>query len=283
LSSRADISLDGSFERVMFANTVLSTDYDRSSVYARYRLQGARTDLTANLGATTINEPGSSTTGGLATLALSRKLSAAAQLTFTAGRELTDAGTSFSSLQPGAIGIVTSGAAAQTSQNYTSTYVSAGWQYARYRTKLAVSARWEKDTYPGQSTFDLNRPGAEFSLERRLTRTFTARLLGRWYKTDYPHATLASEVASSNEAGLMSTTVGPESDVVASLASSNYYDALVGASLAWRHGHGLEVRLRYEHTSHVVSAGSSGYQENRVVLTVGYRPGTLATELPEAD
>jgi hypothetical protein len=283
LSARSDVSLDGSFERVLFGNTVLNTDYDRTSVYARYQLQGARTDVTANLGATMINEPNSSTTGGLATLSLSRKLSPSAQLTFTAGRELTDAGTSFSSLQPGAIGIVSSGSAAQTSQNYTSTYVSAGWQYARYRTKLAVSARWEKDTYPGQSTLDLTRPGAEFSLERRVTRTFTARLLGRWYKTDYPHATLASEVASSNEAGLVSETAISEPDFVSSLASSNYEDALVGASLAWRHGRGLEIRLRYEHTSHVASVGGGGFQENRAVLTVGYRPVASAADLAEPE
>jgi hypothetical protein len=283
LSAGSAISLDGSFERVLFDNTALNTDYDRTSGYARYELHGARTDFTGNLGVTTINEAGSSTTGGLATLALTRKLSAAANLTLTAGRELTDAGSSFSALQPGAIGIVTSGTAAQTSQNYTSTYFSAGWQYARYRTKLAVSGRWEKDTYPGQSALDLTHPGAEFSLERRLTRTFTAQILGRWYKTDYPHATLASEVASSNEAGQVGAGVTPQPTLVSQFASSNYDDGLVGASLAWRHGRGLEIRLRYEHASHVVSAGGGGYQENRAFLTVGYRPGALARELPEPE
>jgi hypothetical protein len=70
---------------------------------------------------------------------------------------------------------------------------------------------------------------------------------------------------------------------VSSLASSNYDDALVGASLAWRHGHGLEIRLRYEHTSHVTSVGGGGYQENRVVLTVGYRPVASAADLAEPE
>jgi hypothetical protein len=283
LSAGSAISLDGSFERVMFDNTLLNTDYDRISGYARYELHAARTDLTANLGATTINESGSSTAGGLATLVLSRKLSAAAKLTLTAGRELTDAGSSFSALQPGAIGIVSSATAAQTSANYTSTYVSAGWQYARYRTKLAISARWEKDTYPGQSELDLRRPGVEFNLERRLTRAFTAQLLGRWYKTDDPYADLASEVASSNESGLVGAGATPQPKLLSQFASSDYADGLVGASLAWRHGHGLEIRLRYEHSSHVVSAGSGGYQENRAFLTIGYRPGASATELPEPE
>jgi hypothetical protein len=283
LSAGSSISLDGSFERILFDNTALNTDYDRTSPYAHYELHGARTDLKADLGATRITEAGSSTTGTLVTVELSRKLSAAAKLTFTAGRKLTDAGASFSAVQPGASGTVTSAAAAQTSENFTSTYASAGWQYTRYRTRLAVSARWEKDTYPGESTLDHSRPGAEFNLERRLTRTFTAQLLGRWYKTDYPHATLASVVASSNETGLVGANVTPQPDVVSQLASPNFDDGLLGASLAWRHGRGLEIRMRYEHTSHVVSVGAGGYQENRVLLTVGYRPVASAAELPESE
>jgi len=281
LSAGSSISLDGSFERIMFDDTTLNTDYDRTSPYAHYELHGARTDLTADLGATRVTEAHSSTTGSLATVELSRKLSAAAKLTFTAGRQLTDAGASFSSVQPGASGTVTSAAAAQTSENYTATYASAGWQYARYRTTLAVSARWEKDTYPGESALDHNRPGAEFKLERRLTRTLTAQLLGRWYKTDYPHATLASEAASSNGTGLQGASVTPPTDVVSPLASPNFGDGLLGASLAWRHGRGLEIRMRYEHSSHNVSVGAGGYQENRVLLTVGYRPFASAAELPE--
>jgi len=275
----------------MFDNTLLNTDYDRTSPYAHYELHGARTDLTTDLGITRVTEAGASTTGGLATVELSRKLSAAAKLTLTAGRQLTDAGTTFSAAQPGASGTVTSGAAAQTSENYRSTYVSAGWQYARYRTKLAVSARYEKDTYPGESTLDHSRPGAEFRLERRLTRTFSAQLVGSWYKTDYPHATLASEAASSNETGLAGVSgipvVGasgaPPSDVVSQLASPDYKDGMLGASLAWRHGRGLEIRMRYEHTSHLVSVGTGGFQENRVILTVGYRPVASADELPESE
>jgi hypothetical protein len=283
LSAGSSISLDGSFERIMFDNTILNTDYDRTSPYAHYELHGARTDLKADLGVTRVTEPASSTTGSFVTVELSRKLSATATLTFTAGRQLTDAGTSFSAVQPGASGTVTSAAAAQTSENYTSTYASAGWQYIRFRTRLAVSARWEKDTYPGDSALDHSRPGAEFSLERRLTRTFTAQLLGRWYKTDYPNATPASVVASSNGTGLQGVGVTPPPDAASQLASPNFADGLVGASLAWRHGRGLEIRMRYEHTSHDTSVGAGGYQENRVVLTVGYRPVASAAELAESE
>lgn len=244
----------------MFENTAVNTDFDRTSAFGRYDLHGARTDFEADLGASRVSQEGSSTNGSLAKVKLSRKLSAAAKLTLTAGRELTDAGSSFSTLPAGAIGtggmIGTGGAigtapAAQTSDNYTSNYASVGWQYQRNRTTIALDARWEKDTYAGQPQLDVNRPGADFNIQRQLTRAFSAQLLGGLYKSDYPNAAIASNTASSN-----------------------YENWLLGGALSWRHGRGLEVRLRCDHNSRVVSAGGSGYGENRVFLTVGYRPGS---------
>ena len=93
--------------------------------------------------------------GGLAKLELSRKLSIGSQADFSLGRELTDACSSFSNLQGGAIGAIGTAPAAQTSENYTSQYASAGWQYQRNRTTIAVSGRWEKDEMtasPGWTT-----------------------------------------------------------------------------------------------------------------------------------
>jgi hypothetical protein len=36
----------------------------------------------------------------------------------------------------------------------------------------------------------------------------------------------------------------------------------------------LEIKLRYDHTSRVVSGVGSGYSENRAFLSIGYRPRT---------
>ncbi len=119
---------------------------------------------------------GTSLTGPLVKLQLSRKISDAAKLTFSVGRDITDASTSFSSLQSGALGgIGTVGAigtgsagatgptspfgatgsvgtigtapAAVTSTNYTITYASAGWEYVRNRTTFKLNGQWEKDAY----------------------------------------------------------------------------------------------------------------------------------------
>jgi hypothetical protein len=281
LSAQSSVSLNGETERVLFANTVVNRDFDRSSGFLRYEVKGARTELSADLGATTVSQYGS-TTRPLAKVNLARKLSAAAKLTLTAGRDLTDAATSFSGLQGGAIGLVGTAPSAQTADNYTSSYASASWQYERNRTLIALSARWERDIYdsapvsgvsltgvpptiaplPGApvtgsaSALDYTLSGAEFRVQRKMTRALTAEILGRIYKTDYLHSTVAGQ-----------------------FGTPNYNNEQVAAGLTWRHGRGLVVKLRYEHNAQVTT-GIYGYGENRVVLTVGYRPNDRR---PESD
>ena len=266
LSAQSSVSLNGDTERVMFQNTAFNSDFDRSSGFVRYEVQGARTSLFVDLGATTIDQNAGSitanqngtlmtisqnhgaTTGGLVKGELSRQLSSSAKLIFSLGRELTDASTSFSNLQGGAIGAVGTAPAAQTSDNYTSQYASARWQYHRNRTTVAVSTRWEKDEYDGIPALDNRRSGAEFNVSRRLTHALTAELMGRYYKTDYAHGLVAAESGSAN-----------------------YDDETIGGALIWRHGRGLEIKFRCEHSARL-TAGIYGYGENRAMLTVGYRP-----------
>jgi hypothetical protein len=284
ISAGTTVSLNGYTEKVLFDNTAENTDFERSSVYARYALQGARTDFEADLGGTviddsahtsvapattllpagTIYQPASSTRGPLAKLQISRRLSPAARLTLSAGRELTDPSSSFSSLQSGAIGITSTASAIQTSASYTSTFASGSWSYVRNRTTLALSAHLERDSYPSQPQFDLRSEGGEASIERRLSRAFTAQLIGRYTKYNYPNATalqLVSAAAPVTSAPLLNS-------------STDYSDALVGVALAWRHGRALEVRLRFYHDSHDATIGNDTYRENRIFLTVGYRPAT---------
>jgi len=261
ISAGASVSLNADFERVMFENTLVNDDFDRIRAFGGYELHGARTDFDVDLGASRISQEGPSITGPLAKVQLSRQLSAAAKLTLTAGRELTDAASSFSTLRfatTGLSGIIGTAPAALTSSNYTSDFASLGWQYLLNRTTIGLSARWEKDTYSSQPQLDVSHPGADFTLQRQLTRGFSAQLVGRWYRSDYPNAIITS-----------------------STYSSKYDDWLAGGALTWHHGHGLEINLRYNHSSRVAVLGGGGYSENRVFLTVGYRPRP-ATGVPTA-
>jgi hypothetical protein len=254
LSAQSSISINGSFERMLFDNTAVNTDFDRSSAYAHYELQGARTDLTANLGVTRVNQGFESFTGPNAKLRLSRKLSSASTLTLTVGRDITDASTAFANLQSGAIGGIITAPAAVSLNNYVVTYGSVDWEYTRNRTTIGASGTWERDSYDGLPLLDLTRGTAEFRLERKLTSVLTAELLGRLYRTEYANTDFSET------------------------------DGLVGAALMFHAGRGLEIKLRYDHSSRAVSGvgvelgegavpgTGTGYSENRAFLTIGYRP-----------
>ena len=269
LSPASSVSLNVDSERVLFDNTEFSTDFDLSNAYVRYTAQGARTQLTANLGATEVRTGPTTTTGPLAQLGLSRTLSPSAQVSLSAARQLTDPSSSFSSIQGGAITAINFGPAILTSAPYTGDSVSGLWSYERNRTTIKVSGRWEKDTYQSAPVYNNTRGGGEFSIERQLTHAFSAQLLGRWYKTDYPAGTVAfiPRFFTQGEIAMAEAEVLPPP-----IVSGDYANTTIGASLSWRHGRWLEVRLRYEHNSEDVTGAGSGYNQNSVFLTVGYRP-----------
>jgi hypothetical protein len=250
LSAQSSISINASFERVSFDNTTVNTNFDRSSLYANYEIQGARTDLTANLGVVKVDQGSESFTDPKLRLQLSRKLSSASTLKFTVVHDITDGSTAFANLQSGAIGGITTAPAVVSSNNYAVTSGSIAWEYARNRTTIGISGTWEKDSYHDQSSLDLSRGTAEFRLERKLSSLLTAQLLGRLYRTEY------------------TTTDYSETD------------GLVGAALIFRQGRGLEIKLRYDHSSRaasgegIVPGVNAGYGENRAFLTIGYRPRT---------
>jgi hypothetical protein len=278
LSARSTISLNGGGERVLFKDTAVNNDFDRYSAFGRYEAQGARTNIALDLGGTrveqkgdatgvtTVTEPGATpiaviaptgaphdttTTEPLGRFELGRTLSPSAKLNFTAGRELTDASSGFTTQQAGSIGVINYAPSALTSDVYTATYATGDWQYVRYRTKIDITGRWERDRYPGAAEFNLNSESVQVTVQRRLTPAFSVAVLGRWYRNDYPNVALDPTLGS------------PESDTTT-----------IGGAVNWRQGRWLEVQLRYDHSSYTVSQGNGGYGENRVFLTVGYRPRT---------
>jgi hypothetical protein len=286
LSARSTVSLNGVAERVLFANTAVNGDFNRTSAYAHYEIHGARTDLSVELGATKISQNASSgtstiiigpnnvpilvpvtipqsaysTTGPLARISATRKLSSAASLTLSGGRELTDGISNFSSIQGGAIGIVGTLPAVMTSSSYTRNFASAGWQYERNRTKIGISGNWERDIYVSQQQFDVTHGGAEVNVVRKLSRAFAVQVIGRYGKSDYIHG-----------------------DLLKLLGAPKFDDGLVAAALTWRHGRALEVRFRAEHSNRTSTPAGFGYQENRVFLTIGYRPQPdKSNDSPEA-
>jgi len=269
LSPRSTVALNANTERVLFENTTVNTDFDRSSAFVSYELHGARTDLSAKAGLTRVDQQGTTVSGSLANFELDRKVSLATTVSFSAGRDLTDSLATFSNLQSGAIGGINTAQAAVNSSVYTLSYAQLQWRSVRNRTSFALSARWENDQYANDaktdvvgispavateidaSALDSSRRGAEFVVERRFTRIMSAQVLGSYYDQEYPHA-----------------------DFTITEGSTRFEDSRLGAGLIFQPGRALDIRLRYQHIDRVVAGVGSGtgYRDNVVFLTVGYRP-----------
>jgi hypothetical protein len=257
ISASSSLSLNLSEERVLFENTVVNTNYDLGNAYARYELHGARTDISVNLGVNRVTQDGVSDSGLFTQLELKHKISDAAKITFTAGRQLTDASAGFNALQSSysnnavnVNSVASNSPAAITSDIFLSDYAVAAWSYERHRTTFGLSARWEKDEYVNQPEYDGTRNRLDVDLERQLTHALSAQIFGNLYQSRYDHDLFIVTDTGYTE-----------------------QDGLYGLSLVLREGRGLEFRLRYDHLSRDISAGAgTGYGENRVFLTVGYRP-----------
>ena len=260
ISSRSNLSLNGSVERILFTNTSQNTDYDLDSLYAEYSMQGARTSVSLSAGVSRYTEGGHSNSGSLASLQFTRKLSSAATLLLQAGRQLTDTSGGFGGTNSGSLTTqsstpspINSTAAPVSSSPYIADYFTAGWNYERGRAAISLKARWEKDHYVNQSQFDGSRDFLDAKAARQLTRSLSAELFGTLYHTTYNHDQFLGTAAGYAD-----------------------NDGIYGFGVTYRPGRALELRLRYDHLSRSISSGAGqGYGENRVVLTIGYRPQAL--------
>jgi len=260
LSVASKVSLKIDYQRIEFQNTTVNTDYDRRNFYAEYDLRGARTELTADLGASQAQRaeapaaiPGgrpriirssSSTswdTTPFARLRVIRALSAASTLQLTVGRQYTDVGDSFQGLQNGASGRILVAPAAGTTSNYLDQYVNALWTTQFSRTSLDVSGTYGRNTYLAAHIFDVDRASFQVRLVRRLTSVLTGEVSASAYREHY------------FEQGV---------------ADNSYQESL---ALSYRPARRLEVKLRYDHESRIATGGAFGFAENRALLTVGYK------------
>lgn len=255
VSPLAKISLVAQVQKLHFDNTTVNTNFDRRELYGNYSIVGARTAFDAQLGATQANDTGHWKTSPLVHLSLSRKISPFTTVTLDGGREYTDAGGAFSDLTAGAAGGIAIGAVAQTTANYARNYGSLGWAFSRLRTTLALTGRWERDTYDKTSAvlYNATRTDVEFSLGRNLTRHLAGDVTASWASTQYAHQGLTDRYGT------------------------------MGAGLTWRPGRWLEAYARYDHAFRrpggaQAAASGGGYDENRIFVMLGYRPHTAADE-----
>lgn len=250
LSPLSKLSLVVEAESLRFDNTALNTNYDRRQAYAHYLIDGARTSIDAQLGATQANDVGSWKTSPLVRLMLTRKLSPFSVVTVTGGREYTDSGGSFSNLTAGAAGGILVAPSTQTTANYRRDYGSAGWRFVRLRTTIGLTADWEKDTHDLQSIYDARREDLAVDLGRSITPQLFANITGSINRYEYVNQGFTDKFG------------------------------IIGAGVAYQAGRWVVIYGRYDHAFRRSSGvanplfGGSQYDENRVFIMIGYRPHT---------
>jgi hypothetical protein len=248
LSSLSRVSVVVQAEALRFDNTTVNTDYDRREAYGHYLIEGARTSIDAQLGATEANEVNQWKTQPLARLELTRRLSPFSVLSFSGGREYTDAGGSFSSLRSGAAGGIIVAPASQTTSNFLRDFGSAGWRFSMLRTTLGLTADWERDTYDLLDVYDVKRAGLGLQLGRALTQRLSVNLSGSAERYDYFNQHFTDEFGT------------------------------VGGGLVYQLGRWAVIYLRYDHSFRRPSGtggtlvGGNRYDENRAFIMIGYRP-----------
>lgn len=249
LSPLASVSLVVQAEELRFNDTTVNTDYDRREAYGRYFIQGARTSIDAQLGATQANDVGASwKTSPLVRLRLTRRISPFSLVSLAGGREYTDAGGSFSSISSGAGGGIVVAPVAQTSANYVRNFGSAGWEFARERTSVGVTGSWEHDAYDFQTVFNVTREDVGLNLGRSLTPQLALNISGTADRYEYVNQAYTDKFGT------------------------------IGGGVIYRPGRWFIVYARYDHAFRRASGaptvlfGQSGYDENRVFVMVGYRP-----------
>lgn len=250
ISELSRLSVVVQAESLRFQNTLVNSDYDRRAAYARYLTEGSRTSLDVRAGVTQANDTETWKSSPLLRLLMTRRVSPFSVVTVGGGRDYSDATESFADLRSGAAGGIVVAPVSQTTANYQRTYGSAGWEFARLRTGVSVTANWERDIHDFQRIFDVERGHIGLRVERSLTPQLTAELGGSVERYNYVNEQFTDKFG------------------------------MLGAGLSYRLGRWTLLYGRYDHAFRRSSGvfpdptliGGATYDENRVFVMIGYRP-----------
>jgi hypothetical protein len=238
-----ELTLNGVHEEVSFDDEI-NTDFERRSLFLKYMLDAARTDINLEAGYTWL-EPvtGEKSDDPLFNLSITRELTSASTLQLELGTQLTD---SSDAMRNSAGGVPGGGSVTATSDSYENTTALLGWNFSRNRTTFGLTASWEEDIYETQSLLDRTMFIYDLSLSRRTTPTLTLGLTGSLVDEEFENSNLNTDTLQ------------------------------VGATADWQFARTLGLRLLIERHDREGSDGSN-YTENRIFLSLYLRPARGAS------
>jgi len=259
LSAATSVSINVRDEHVVYSNDVLNEDYTRQDAFVRYDAKGVRTTIGIDLGVSRLRDSQAPTSGVLARLEASRKISASSNMALVLSHQYSDAADAFRLGQTLGGANLNVQTVTQSGAPFTSDTANLAWNFLKQRTGFGIGVTYFKDAYQPPSTLDNdNRVQVDAHASRQLTPSLQVVLTEL-----YLHERFTNTVGTFNE----STTQ---------------------AALNWRAGRRLTVSFDYSHDNRHSDLPGTNYGENRIWLTVGYGrpaqlpPGPAAPPLPSA-
>jgi hypothetical protein len=233
LSSRSGLSVNLQHESVRY-ESVLNPDFDQDEAYVRWDAQGARTRLDLDVGYDRLKLQVGDQSGAMARLQLTRQLTTAQSIIFTAGHDYSDAGNEFLLLQALGGANLAAQAVGSSVSPFKQNYVTLHWGFEHLRTGFGVDVGHFKLTYLETNTLNEQRTTANAQVTRRLTPTLEGGLYGVYIKEQFPN-----------------------------LFGGDYNVYEGTAQLTYHVNSRVTVDLEFTHTRREAQVSSTGYSENR--------------------
>lgn len=252
-SPASSISLVGQVQQERFDNRSANIDYQVREYYAHYVAEFVRTRVDLQGGVAQANDTGSWTSSPLVRLSLSRHLSPYSTVSVDGGREYSNAMGNFASLESEGAGGIPIGNATQTTGNSLRTYGNVRLGYERLRTNIGFYGGWERRIYDVQSKFNFTLTDVGVYLGRQLAPRLLANIAATVNRGQYGNQGFTNKFSTAS------------------------------GGLIYRPGTWVVIYGRYDHQFRRSSglAQDLGYDENRVVVMIGYYPHSSGTGLPQ--
>ncbi len=240
LSALSAVSANVQVQKINY-DSALAIDYKRQDAFLRYAINGGRTTATADLGYTKLQRDSAPDSSGLlARLDFTRRVSASSTLSLRLGREFTDPGSSFQFQQTVQTVNLDTGLATATSASFTDKYAVLGWDFLRQRTGLGISLSHYDENYDLITTFNQKRTLGNAYVSRALAPNLLLLVGLSYLKNDF------------------------------TMVPGDYREKGASAALTWQLGRRLSLTGRYEHYDRSSELAGGDYRENRLWLTISY-------------
>ena len=245
LSDRSAVSFNLNSQDVKVKEAALQADYKNSEVFLRYDVNGARTNVRADVGAGQLDrEALAETEDGLVLRAeVSRRLSASSTAQLSMGREFDNAASAFTGDLVNSGVDISTAPGRQSALPFTHDYFNLRWRFDRNRTGMALYGNWSERTYDDQPTLDQTMLtwGAEF--RRELSAATSLQFDGNVTRAEFDQP------------------------------GSNYDELNAGLTFNWQMSRRLTLAFTYDYLDRDSDLSAASFDESRLWLSLGFGSG----------